>query len=167
MNTRKSAHRVWLGLGGNLGPIEATLASACDEIQVYCLAPISKSSLYRTAPWGVADQASFLNQVVECRTSYTPHEFLVLLQTIETKFGRNRSEETRWGPRALDIDIISWEGVELSSPRLILPHPHLSERHFVLKPFSEIAPDHVPSGYTSSIKELLEECTDKSSVICS
>lgn len=131
--------RVYLGLGSNLGDKAENLAQAIrllanhDKIKV-----TRKSSLYITAPWGKTDQDEFLNQVVEIDTKLTPLELLHVLQQIEIKLGRLRNE--KWGPRVIDLDILLFGEETIALPELVIPHPHLYARLFVLIPLQEIAP---------------------------
>jgi 2-amino-4-hydroxy-6-hydroxymethyldihydropteridine diphosphokinase len=136
-----------LGLGGNLGDVQATLDQAiavlCDGRDVKLVA---RSSDYRTAPWGVTDQPPFINMALVVDTVLTPRALLDRALRVETMFGRDRAKEQRWGPRSLDIDIIAFNGLELDEPGLTLPHPRLFERAFVLAPLAEIAPDRRIKG---------------------
>src|SRR5215475_898718 len=101
-----------LGLGGNLGDVRTTLdhavAALCDGREVRLLA---RSSDYRTPPWGVTDQPPFVNLALMVETSLAPRALLDRALRIETMYGRDRSNELRWGPRTLDIDIIAYDGL--------------------------------------------------------
>jgi 2-amino-4-hydroxy-6-hydroxymethyldihydropteridine diphosphokinase len=136
-----------LALGGNVGDARATLdravAMLCDGEAVRLIA---RSSDYRTAPWGVADQPPFVNLCLAVATALTPRELLARAQQIETALGRRRDQERRWGPRPVDIDLIAYDDVILDEPDLQLPHPRLFERAFVLVPLAEIAPKRVVAG---------------------
>ncbi len=136
-----------IALGGNVGDVRAALAAAipelCDGSDVRLLA---RSSDHRTPPWGVEDQPPFVNCAIAVETSLPPHELLARAQRIEAAHGRNRATETRWGPRTLDIDLIDYGGVPLSTPVLTLPHPRALERAFVLLPLAEIVPDRTIAG---------------------
>jgi 2-amino-4-hydroxy-6-hydroxymethyldihydropteridine diphosphokinase len=138
-----------LGLGGNLGDVRTTLARAvtalCDGREVKLVA---RSSDYRTPPWGVADQPSFINLAIVVETALTPRALLDRALAVEAMLGRDRTKERRWGPRILDIDIIAFGNLEIEGPGLTLPHPHLFERAFVLAPLAEIAPDRKIKGIT-------------------
>ena len=129
-----------IALGGNVGEVRDTLDRAiarfCDQKSVRLLA---RSSDYRTPPWGDTDQDWFLNAAIGVETSLTPHELLERGLAIESTMGRVR--ERRWGPRVIDIDVLSYEGAAISDARLILPHRFVRERAFVLVPLAEIAPD--------------------------
>lgn len=139
--------RAWLALGGNVGDSRALLDRAvgllCDGKDVRLVA---RSSDYRTAPWGVTDQPPFVNLCIAVETSLTPRALLEHAQAIEHALGRNRAREQRWGPRSADIDIIAYDDLTLAEGDLILPHPRLFERAFVLVPLAEIAGDRVIAG---------------------
>ena len=136
-----------IALGGNVGEVRATfnkaIANICGMAQAALLA---RSSDYATPPWGDEQQARFVNACIEIDTSLDPHALLFTLHKIEAKFGRNRTRETRWGPRTLDLDLIDYDDVKLDKPELTLPHPRLFERAFVLVPLAEIAPDRLIAG---------------------
>lgn len=130
----------YLGLGSNLGDKAATLAEAVARLAATPgIRVTARSSDYRTPPWGDTDQDWFLNAAIGVETSLTPHELLETGLTIESTMGRVR--ERRWGPRVIDIDVLSYEGAAISDARLILPHRFVRERAFVLVPLAEIAPD--------------------------
>jgi 2-amino-4-hydroxy-6-hydroxymethyldihydropteridine diphosphokinase len=139
--------RAYLALGGNVGDSRAILdravAMLCDGPDVRLLA---RSSDYRTAPWGVTDQAPFINLCIAVETSLAPHPLLARAHEVERALGRDRTREQRWGPRTADIDIITYDGVSLNDKDLIVPHPRLFERAFVLIPLAEIAPDLIVAG---------------------
>jgi 2-amino-4-hydroxy-6-hydroxymethyldihydropteridine diphosphokinase len=136
-----------IALGGNVGDARATLDQAvavfCDEAAVRLL---TRSSDYRTPPWGVEDQPPFINLCLSVSTSLAPRELLARALEVERTFGRDRAKERRWGPRSLDIDLLAYDDVTLDGPDLILPHPRLFERAFVLVPLAEIAADRRIAG---------------------
>jgi 2-amino-4-hydroxy-6-hydroxymethyldihydropteridine diphosphokinase len=136
-----------LALGGNVGDVRDTLdravAALCDGQEVRLLA---RSADYRTPPWGIADQPPFLNLCIAVATSLMPHALLARAQAIERALGRERAKERRWGPRPVDIDVITYDDLALATPDLTLPHPRLFERAFVLVPLAEIAPERVIAG---------------------
>src|SRR5471030_3127882 len=138
---------VLIGLGGNVGDVRATfgkvIGNICGMTQAALLA---RSSDYATPPWGDERQARFINACIEIETSLDPHALLFTLHRIEKKFGRDRSRETRWGPRTVDLDLIAYDDVTIDKPELTLPHPRLFERAFVLAPLAEIAPNRVIAG---------------------
>ena len=143
-----------IALGGNVGDVRATfnksIANICGMAQAVLLA---RSSDYATPPWGDEQQARFINACIEIETSLDPHALLFTLHKIENKFGRDRVNERRWGPRTLDLDLIAYDDVSIQKPELTLPHPRLFERAFVLVPLVEIAPERQIAG--QSIKAAL------------
>jgi 2-amino-4-hydroxy-6-hydroxymethyldihydropteridine diphosphokinase len=137
----------FIALGGNVGDVRATfdqaIAKFCDGSAVQLTA---RSSDYRTPPWGVTDQSAFVNAVIAVTTPLAPHELLARANECERALGRNRARERRWGPRGIDIDLLTYDDLVLIDRDLILPHPHMLERGFVLVPLSEIAPDRTIAG---------------------
>jgi 2-amino-4-hydroxy-6-hydroxymethyldihydropteridine diphosphokinase len=137
----------FIALGGNLGDVRATfeqaIAMLCDGVEVRLVA---RSSDYRTPPWGVTEQPSFINAVIGVATSLSPRELLNRLQACERALGRDRGREQRWGPRPIDLDLLAYDDVTLREPDLTLPHPRLFERAFVLVPLAEIGPDRLIAG---------------------
>ena len=129
-----------IALGGNIGDVQATLDRAiavlCDGRDIRLIA---RSSDYRTPPWGVTDQPPFINCAIITETELAPQSLLDRALAVEAQFGRDRSRERHWGPRALDVDLIAYDNVRLNTPTLTLPHPRLFERAFVLVPLAEIA----------------------------
>jgi 2-amino-4-hydroxy-6-hydroxymethyldihydropteridine diphosphokinase len=111
------------------------------------------SSVYVTAPVGGPEQADYLNQVVEIRTTLLPRDLLSAIGQIEAALGRERL--VRWGPRSIDVDILWYDGTSIAEADLEVPHPRMEERRFVLEPLAELAPDLVlASGRT--VREALE-----------
>lgn len=137
-----------IAFGGNVGDVRDTfdraLAKFCNGIDVRLTA---RSSDYATPPWGVRDQPPFINMCAAVETSLTPHNLLARAQAVEQMFGRNRASEQHWGPRTLDIDILTYDDLVLRTPDLTLPHPRLFERAFVLVPLAEIAPERMIQGW--------------------
>jgi len=130
--------KAWLSLGANIGEPRAQLAEAVRRIgEQDGITVTAQSSVLTTKPWGKTDQPDFANMAIEISTALEPVDLLDVLLGIELAMGRVRDEV--WGPRLIDIDIIVYEGVEMESERLTLPHPHAHERDFVLKPLAEIA----------------------------
>ena len=138
---------VLIALGGNVGDVRATfrraIATICGMTQAALLA---RSSDYATPPWGDEAQDPFVNACIRIDTSLDPHALLFTLHKIEAKFGRDRTQEARWGPRTLDLDLIAYDDVRIDKPELTLPHVRLFERAFVLVPLAEIVPDRVIAG---------------------
>ena len=129
--------RVFLSLGSNVGDRPAMLAAAREALAVLPgTTVVAASGIYQTAPRDYADQPEFLNQVVCVETALEPHDLLTQCQRIETEHGRAR--DLRFGPRTLDIDILLFQDVELEEPDLMLPHPRMLSRAFVLVPLAEV-----------------------------
>ncbi len=142
---------VLIALGGNVGDVRATFAKAIPMICGMTQAALTaRSSDYATPPWGDEQQDRFINACIEIDTGLDPHALLFVLHRIEAKFGRDRKSERRWGPRPLDLDILTYDDVRFEKPGLTLPHPRLFERAFVLVPLAEIAPDRWIAGRTPS-----------------
>src|SRR6202161_2172203 len=136
-----------IALGGNVGDVRATFQRAIGNIcGMTQAALLARSSDYATAPWGDEKQALFINACIEIETDLDPHALLFTLHRIEKKFGRDRTKETRWGPRALDLDLIAYDDVSIDKPELTLPHPRLFERAFVLVPLAAIVPNRLIAG---------------------
>jgi 2-amino-4-hydroxy-6-hydroxymethyldihydropteridine diphosphokinase len=157
-------HRVFLGLGSNLGARADFLNRAAAEIAripggrlVWC------SSVYESDPYGNTAQGKFLNAVAEIETPLDPPQLMEEVKRIENAVGRTPSE--RWGPREIDIDILIYEGLVHSGEGLEVPHPDMERRKFVLVPLREIAPDviHPVSGMT--VSEMADACRDGSRVV--
>lgn len=139
--------RAFVGLGGNQGDVETTLVEALWAVDALPQTTIQRqSAFYRTPAWGKTDQPAFLNAVVELRTRMPAKVLLEALLAIEERFGRVRSEAERWGPRVLDLDLLTYGDEVIDEPGLTLPHPRLHERAFVLVPLAEIAPALVIPG---------------------
>lgn len=136
----------WIGLGANLGHRATTLDAALERID--CLDETrlqAVSRYYFTPPWGETDQPEFLNAVAQVRTGLTPERLLQFLLAIESDLGRERTGR-RWGPRAIDLDLLLFGDERIERPRLTVPHPRMRERAFVLVPLLELAPDLVVPG---------------------
>lgn len=128
-----------LSLGGNIGDARTTIASALRLLEAASVHVTARSSDYRTRPWGKTDQPDFTNVSAVVETTLPPRELLATCLEIEQRLGRVRHE--RWGPRAIDIDLIAYDDVRMNTPDLTLPHRHAHERSFVLIPLAEIAPE--------------------------
>lgn len=132
--------RAYVGLGGNVGDVEDTLMEALMAIDGLPQTSIrAQSRLYRSPPWGRTDQDDFINAVIELRTRLAARVLLDYLLEVETRFGRVRSEDDKWGPRTLDLDLLIFGEESLDLPGMHVPHPRMHERAFVLVPLAEIA----------------------------
>jgi 2-amino-4-hydroxy-6-hydroxymethyldihydropteridine diphosphokinase len=124
----------YVGLGSNLGDREQLIREAAELIAAKRL-----STIRETEPWGLEDQPRFLNAVAELETSLTPRHLLGRLLEVERRLGRERSGP-RWGPRTIDLDLLLYGEQALDEPGLVVPHPRLRERPFVLEPLAELVP---------------------------
>lgn len=130
----------WLSLGANIGDPEAQIEDAIKRLHAHDdMAVVKRSTLIRTAPWGKTDQNDFLNIALEVETALPPEALLAVCLETEKEMGRERIEV--WGPRNIDIDVIAYERIEMTTTALTLPHPFAHERDFVLDPLREIAPE--------------------------
>jgi 2-amino-4-hydroxy-6-hydroxymethyldihydropteridine diphosphokinase len=143
---------VALALGGNQGPVEQTLRQALSQLRA-SLGPLRVASLYRSLPLSPVPQPDFLNTAAVAHTDLPPEAVLALAKALERAAGRRRG--VRFGPRPLDVDLLTYGSLCSDAPELTLPHPRLRERRFVLAPLAEIAPDlSVPPDGTP-VRELL------------
>ena len=132
--------RVFLGLGSNEGDVQANLLRAIEELKKLNGTTLEASSTFvETEPWGVTDQSSFLNAVIEVRTPLKPSELLSAIKRIEGALGRKPTY--RWGPRVIDIDILVYGHRTVVTPELVIPHQYAAQRDFVMRPLREIAPE--------------------------
>jgi len=149
---------IFLLIGGNSGDRLGQLKIASELITKEIGATVAKSKIYETAPWGKEDQPHFLNQAIKIETPFSPSELLIKVQGIEQKLGRTRVE--KWGERLIDIDIIYFGNKIIDKSDLVIPHPHLTERKFVLIPLTEISPEFVHPVLQKSNAQLLKDCRD-------
>ena len=145
-------HIVYLALGSNVGNrlanLKAAIASLPPQMEVK-----AKSKVYETPPWGYENQEKFLNQVLKVDTYVEPEPLLKHLKRLEVALGRQASFQN--GPRLIDIDILFYDELVLETPRVVIPHPRLHERGFVLMPLMDIAPDFVHPVRKQTVREML------------
>ena len=146
-----------LGLGGNIGDPKASMSSALrllDQMEHARVRAVSR--LYRTPPWGKTDQDWFFNSCALIETDLQPHELLDKCLSVERQLKRERRE--RWGPRIIDIDVLTYSDLSVHEEGLTIPHPHMHERAFVLLPLLDIAPDLNVAG--KSVSEWARQADD-------
>lgn len=158
--SRQGSACVALALGSNLassfGDRAAHLHGAIREIAALPhTRVVASSTFHETKAWGPVPQGDYLNAACLIETSLPPRELLAAVQGIERVFGRDRGSEVRFGPRTLDIDVVLFGDLISTDPALILPHPRMHERTFVLRPLAEIAPEMIHPGLNRSIRDLL------------
>src|SRR5215204_1567190 len=148
-------HIVYLALGSNLDDrlanLKQAIASLTPQLDVK-----AKSPVYETPPWGYEDQPKFLNQVIKANTYLDPEPLLKHLKRLEVALGRKESFPN--GPRLIDMDILFYDDLVMEKPLLVLPHPRLHERGFVLLPLLEIAPNLMHPVHKKSVREMAEMC---------
>lgn len=148
--------KTYIGLGSNVGDRVQYLRRALERIRrIENFAVIRISPFYETDPVGVADQGPFLNGVVEGESGLSPEFLLAMLQAIERELGRVKRE--RWGPREIDLDLLFYGDLVVEEPGLILPHPRLHERTFVLVPLANLCETFWHPKLKKTVKELLAE----------
>ncbi len=147
----ENPHTIYLALGANLGDRVASLRNAIERLRD-AVAVERLSSVYETEPAYLLDQPRFLNMALRGHTALDPHALLAFLKRIERDMGRIAGP--RYGPRVIDLDILLYDSLALATADLIIPHPRMAERPFVLAPLAEIAPELVPPGWDRSIGAL-------------
>lgn len=155
---------VYLSFGSNIGDRQLTIISGIEELRknskVYDL---KMSRFYLTEPHGLTGQINFINCAVRLETTLSVRDILTQIHKIEDIFGRTR--EVRWGARTLDIDILFFGSQIIQEPDLIVPHPRIHQRAFVLQPLAELCPDLIHPVLHKSIKCLLENLEEKTTIL--
>jgi len=145
---------IFLGVGTNLGNKEANIFQAYNYLEKAGIIILRKSALYHSPAWGLRDQGSFINTIIEVEFSESPLDLLEICLRVENQMGRKRTR--KWGPRLIDIDIISFHKEIWNTDKLVLPHPFYTERSFVLTPLSELEPTWEVEATGKKINEYLE-----------
>ena len=132
-------HKVYMSLGANLGDRESNIKLAIQQISELIGPVVRQSALLETAPWGFSSANTFIDAAVCSQTSLSPREVLEATQDIERTLGRTqKSTDGQYHDRPIDIDILLYDDLHVNEPDLVIPHPHMNERQFVLQPLSEI-----------------------------
>ncbi len=152
----------YLSAGSNLGDRKANLKNAFCSLREAGATPARISSYYETEPVGFREQPWFLNAALQVETGLSPFQLLEACQAIERSHGRVRAFKN--APRTLDLDILLYDDLVIDDAQLVIPHPRLAERRFVLEPLAEIAPHVLHPLLMKSIRSLLESCPDPSAV---
>lgn len=148
---------VYVSLGTNLGDKDNNLRTAVRLMQERIGKVISLSSFYETAPWGFQSEHSFLNAAAYIETRLSPEQLLLVTQQIERELGRTqKSSGNAYKDRLIDIDLLMYDDLQIHADQLVLPHPLMTERRFVLEPLAEIAPETIHPVTGKTIRELLE-----------
>lgn len=156
-------HQVFLGLGGNLGNKQQNFEKVKLYIKKEIGEIVEQSSVYETPPWGFLAKEDFWNQVLLVKTKHQPDELLATIQKIENLFGRNR-DAGYYVSREMDVDVLYFDDLSFTSDNLIIPHPKIEHRLFVLVPLNEIAPAYKHPVLEMTNRQLLEKCKDESSI---
>ena len=161
----KMAERVFLSLGSNLGDREANLAGAISALETHKeINHVRSASFYESVFLGEGDQPDYINTVIEITSSFQPFDLFDYICQVEQMMGRPK-ERTKNISRSIDIDILCHGNSVLETDTLIIPHPRIAFRKFVLIPFHELAPDFTIPGLNVSVENLLHVCVDKSMVV--
>ena len=154
---------VYIQLGSNLGERESFIAKSMEQIEENIGEIITASSIFETTPWGNENQNNFLNSVIKIKTTFDAFKVLKKSQEIENNLGRDRNK--KWGKRTIDIDILFYNNEIINTKELIIPHPLLQKRKFVLVPLSKIASNYIHPILKKNISTLLSECKDNQKVL--
>ena len=153
---KRKWHTAVISVGSNMGDSKMYIESAVETLEKSnYIKNIKQSDLIVTKPYGYTNQDDFLNGIIVCETLYSPHGLLEFLHSIENGAGRRR--KIHWGPRTLDLDIIFYDDCILSDEDLIIPHPDMQNRLFVLEPAVQVAPYYRHPVFNLTVKQLLEK----------
>ena len=152
---------VFIGIGANIGRVRENFVRALRSIEK-CAHVVTLSSLYESDPVGPQDQPRFTNAVVKVETELSPFELLDHLKAIEREIGRKKTK--KWGPRVIDLDIIFYGDLVISTDSLVIPHPRAHERRFVLEPLLEIEPAAWHPAKKMSVKDICSGLGDSQGI---
>ncbi|MBN2637021.1 MAG: 2-amino-4-hydroxy-6-hydroxymethyldihydropteridine diphosphokinase [Prolixibacteraceae bacterium] len=157
-------HKVFLGIGGNIGDKHQNFIKVADLVEIRLGEILKTSSIYETPPWGFFSDDYFWNRVLLIETQLEPKNLLKEIHNIEAEFGRKRTGK-RYTSREMDIDILYFEHLVAETEELIIPHPQIQNRKFVLIPLVEISPNFKHPILQLTNSQLLEHCNDESVII--
>lgn len=164
METGITLHRVYLSLGSNLGDRFAYLKKAISDIEENIGEVRLKSSVYETEPWEMEPGPDFYNAVIMVLTSFSPFDLLDTIGSIEKAAGRDKSFSGEYLSRTLDIDILFYDDIIINTEYLVIPHPHIANRNFILYPLTEISPLLIHPVNGKKMAELKKDCSDINTV---
>ena len=160
LKVERSRHTAYISVGSNMGDRETYIENAIDNLESDdCIEINAVSKLVETKPYGMTDQDDFLNGVFKITTLYSPEELLARLHIEENEAGRERL--VHWGPRTLDLDILLFDDLVMSTDTLIIPHPDMANRNFVLMPLCEIDPNALHPRFMLTAQEMLNNLNSK------
>lgn len=157
-------HSVFLSLGGNIGDRELYIQGAISDIKAKIGDVKKLSNIYETEAWGVENQQAYLNNCIEIQTNLSEDDLLSQLLLIEQKHGRIRQENFQYQARTIDLDILFYDDNIINKSNLIIPHPRIQDRLFVLKPLHDIAPHFIHPTLNLSVSQLIDNCIDNLTV---
>jgi len=156
-------NKAYLSLGSNRGNRSANLERAIALLSEWAGDVVIVSSVYETPPWQMTDKTNFFNQALLLETALNPAQLLDTIILVESMMGRKRIGK-KYEPRIIDIDILFYDDVQITTEELTIPHPLIPQRRFVLEPLIEIAPGFIHPALNKTIAQLLDECEDKSKI---
>jgi 2-amino-4-hydroxy-6-hydroxymethyldihydropteridine diphosphokinase len=156
--------QIVLLLGSNIDNRLELLASACSLILKQIGPIVAASSIYESDPWGYDSNNPFLNQAVLIKTRFSPEKVLEKCLSIEAQLGRTRNENGTYADRNIDIDILLYEELIISNETLEIPHPRMHQRRFCMEPLTEIVPDWKIPTFGKTVRAMLKDCEDNSSI---
>ena len=148
-----------ISLGSNLGDRLGKIRQAALLLKGNSVSIIASSDVFETEPWGVRDPPSFLNACLLIETEASPRDLLLKIQSIESELGR--VARFHWGPREIDIDIIFMDGLEVNEDGLVIPHPEMHKRAFVLVPLNQVAPEWIHPLLDKNVREMEMEISKR------